>query len=271
MGRIASAFNTLITRNEVAIIPYLMTGYPSKETVREMLFALEDSGADLVELGIPFSDPLADGATLQRVNQLALERGASLRSALELVASIRGQLSIPLVLMSYYNPILNLGDRSFAAEAAAAGVDGVIVPDLPVDESAELRKACVEAGLDLVGMVAPTTPRERVRRIAEQSSGFIYCISLKGVTGARSSLSTGIEGLVYRVRETTKLPVVVGFGISSAEQVRSVAAFADGVVVASALMDRIAREQRPAPEVAGRFVAQMKEACRDARTSFSEA
>lgn len=265
MGRIASTFDMSRIRGEAALIPYLMADYPSREAVRETLCALEDSGADMVELGIPFSDPLADGTTLQRINQLALERGASLRSALELVTSIRATLSIPLILMSYYNPILSLGHQPFAAAAIDAGVDGVIVPDLPVEESGELRDACLEVGLDLVGMVAPTTTAERMRQISEQSSGFIYCVSLKGVTGARSELSTGVKELVGRVRETTKLPIVVGFGISSEAQVRSVATFADGVVVASALLDRIEREQRPAPEVAGKFVARLKAACRDAR------
>lgn len=234
------------------------------EKTAEMLEALGRAGADVLELGIPFSDPLADGATLQRINHLALQRGVSLRSALELVASVRDRVEIPIVLMSYYNPLVRLGEERFAVEAAAAGVDGVIVPDLPVEESSSLRAACVRAGVDLVGMVAPTTPIERMAAIAEASSGFLYCVSLKGVTGSRRELPLGIDLLIGRVREVTRLPAVVGFGISSAEQVRRVAAVADGVVVGSALMDLVDREQQRCVEAAAEFVSQLKAGCREA-------
>jgi tryptophan synthase alpha chain len=265
MGRIATTFEGLRARGEAALVPYLMAGYPSMEATREMLHAVVEAGADLVELGIPFSDPLADGATLQRVNHLALEGGATLRGALELVASLRDEVRVPLVLMSYYNPLLRMGDEAFAREAALAGVDGVIVPDLPVEEAAGLGAACAEAGVDLVGMATPGTPPARLADIAARASGFLYCVSLKGVTGARSRLSSGAEPLVRRVREVSDLPAVVGFGISTADQVRAVAAYADGVVVASALLDRIDREPHRRTEAAAAFVAELKAACHGAR------
>lgn len=262
MRRIAETFAELRSRGEAALIPYLMVGYPSLDATRELLYGIVSAGADLVELGIPFSDPLADGATLQRANQRALERGASLRRALELVASVRGDISVPLVLMSYYNPLLQLGDEGFARAAAEAGVDGVIVPDLPVEECAPLGKACAADGLALVGMVAPTSSDERIAATAQRASGFLYCVSLKGVTGARNQLSSGVDRLVERVRHASSLPAVVGFGISSAEQVRAISGYADGAVVASALLDRIDANPTRPTEGATHFVAELKDACR---------
>jgi len=221
------------------------------------------SGADLMELGIPFSDPLADGATLQRINQVALERGSSFRAALEVVSSVRSRIDVPLVLMSYYNPLLRLGNNEGFAEAVGrAGIDGVIVPDLPLEESEPLRSACRDREIDLIGMVAPTTPPERVAAIARAASGFVYCVSLKGVTGARQQLSTGVGDLVELVHRSTTLPAIVGFGISTPEHVRDVTSFADGVVVASALMDRIEKEPARRTEVAADFVRELKSACR---------
>lgn len=260
MSRIASTFDRLRGRGEAALVPYLMAGYPSMGATGEMLHALVEEGADLIEIGIPFSDPLADGATLQRANHTALQGGATLRGALELISSVRDRVQVPLVIMSYYNPILRLGDESFAAAAASAGVDGVIVPDLPLEEADGLRAACARSGVDLIGMVTPATPPERIRAIAERASGFLYCVSLKGVTGARSRLSATAEPLVRQVREVSSLPAVVGFGISSPEQVRSVAAYADGAVVASALLDRVDRDPDRRAEAAGKFVSELKAA-----------
>ncbi len=264
MGRIDDTFEGLRSRGEAALIPYLMAGYPSLEVTKELLYAIVAAGADLVELGIPFSDPLADGATLQRASHRALQGEVSLRRSLEMVASVRDHVSVPLVLMSYYNPLLRFGEERFAREAAAAGVDGLIVPDLPVEEAGALNGLCRDAGISMVGMVAPTSPDERIEAIAREASGFIYCVALKGVTGARTSLTEGVDRLVGRVRRTTNLPAAVGFGISSPDQVRAVTSFADGVVVASALMDRIDREPHRASEVAAAFVAELKAACRGA-------
>ncbi len=265
MGRIATTFERLNSRGEAALIPYLMAGYPSLDATRDLLYAIVSAGADLVELGIPFSDPLADGATLQRASHRALQGEVSLRLILEMVASVRDQLSVPIVLMSYINPLLRLGEDEFARQAAAAGVDGIIVPDLPVEEAASFGRACGAAGIDVVGMVAPTSPGERIEAIAREASGFVYCVSLKGVTGARSQLPQGVDQLVARVRQASPLPAVVGFGISSPEQVRAVTGFADGVVVASALLDRIDLEPMRATETAAQFVSELKSACRGAR------
>lgn len=262
MGGISNTFDRLREREEAALIPYLTVGYPSLEGTRELLYAIVAAGADLVELGLPFSDPLADGATLQRIGHRALEQGASLRRALDLVRSVRHQVTVPLVLMSYYNPLLRLGDEGIAREAAAAGLDGVIVPDLPVEESGPLGRACAAEGVDLIGMVAPTSPDERIAAIARRASGFVYCVSLRGVTGARSKLPSGVDALVGRVRQATGLPAVVGFGISSPAQVKDVTAFADGVVVASALMDRIEQQPLRSAAAAAEFVSELKSACR---------
>ena len=262
MNRIGSTFEALRARAEVALIPYLMVGHPSLEATRELLYAIVQAGADLVELGVPFSDPLADGATLQRANQAALTRGTGLRDVLALVASVRGQISVPLILMSYYNPLFKMGLRRFADEAGVAGVDGLIVPDLPAEESGELRDACRGVGIDLIGMVAPTSPRERVESIARSASGFAYCVTLKGVTGARRELSPDAQPLVERVRASSSIPAVVGFGVSSPGHVRAAAAFADGVVVASALLDRIDTSNGDHIRAARLFVQELKAACR---------
>lgn len=262
MSRIEAAFDRLRVKGEAALIPYLMTGYPSMAATRELLYALVRAGADLVELGIPFSDPLADGATLQRAGYRALRAGASPRGALDLVASVRAEVDVPIVLMSYYNPVLRMGDERFASAAGAAGVDGIIVPDLPVEESAALGDSCRAAGVDLVGMVAPTSPDHRVVLTCNRASGFVYCVSLKGVTGARGALPRDAEALVGRVKRATRLPAVVGFGISTPEQVSAITSFADGAVVASALTDEIDRESHRATDAAGEFVAALKAACR---------
>lgn len=265
MGRIDNTFRALRDREEAALAPYLMVGYPTLAATEELLYAIVRGGADLVELGIPFSDPIADGATLQGANHRALAGGTGMEQALDLIASVRPNIDVPLVLMSYYNPVLCAGDN-FAAMAAAAGADGLIVPDLPVDEAGPVRDRCARAGLDLIGMVAPTTSPERVSRIARSAAGFVYCVSLKGVTGARSALSDGLRPLVDLVRRETSLPAIAGFGISTPEHVRTVTSFTDGAVVASALVDLIDRHPDSAAAVAEDFVRQLKSACRVKRS-----
>ncbi len=242
-------------------MPYLMAGHPSLEATKKLLYAIVDAGADVVELGVPFSDPLADGTTLQRANHSALSRGTTLQRVLSLVSDVRPDIAAPIVLMTYVNPVVRFGVARFAAEAAAAGVDGLIVPDLPVEEAGCLRPACEDAGLDLIGIAAPTSPDGRVSAIAKAARGFVYCVSLRGVTGARTTLSSEARPLVGRVRAATTLPAVVGFGISTAEHVRAVTSFADGAVVASALIDAIdASPERPS-EAAAAFVRELKSGC----------
>jgi tryptophan synthase alpha chain len=254
MSRIAETFRRLKSEGRVALMPYLMTGFPERDSALELAPALEAAGADLFELGVPFSDPLADGATVQRASERALANGARLADALETVAALRARgLRAPLVPMGYYNPFLQYGLERLARDAAAAGADGLIIPDLPPEEAAECHAACRAAGIDLILFVAPTTPEERLERIAALASGFIYCVALTGVTGARSELWSGLPDLLARVRRHTDVPLVVGFGISTAEHVREVGRFADGAIVASALINEI--ERAPAEERTARAAA----------------
>lgn len=240
MSRIAETFARLKAAGRVALMPYMMTGYPERDSTLELAPALEAAGADLFELGVPFSDPLADGATIQRATERALRNGVRLPFCIETVAALRARgVKAPIVMMGYYNPFLRYGLERFAADAAAAGADGLIVPDLPPEEAAACQAACRAAGLDLIFFVAPTTPDARIAQVAELASGFIYCVSLTGVTGARRELWAGLPDFLDRVRRYTDLPLVVGFGISTAEHVRSVGAHAEGAICASALINTI--------------------------------
>ena len=247
MSRIAATFARLQAQGRTALMPYLMVGYPERDSALELAPALEAAGADLFEIGVPFSDPLADGATIQRAAETALANGVRLSFCLETIAALRARgLAAPLVLMGYFNPFLRYGLAKFVADAAAAGADGLIIPDLPPEEAAECQQLCQAAGLDLIFFVAPTTPSERIAEIAKLASGFLYCVSLTGVTGARRELWEGLPGFLDRVRQHTSLPLVVGFGISTAAHVRQVGAHADGAIVASALVNHI--DQAPAGE-----------------------
>jgi tryptophan synthase alpha chain len=236
-----------------------------------VLEAIAAAGADLLELGIPFSDPLADGPTVQRSSQVALTQGMTPAGCLELTARLRQRgVSQPLLLMGYYNPILAYGIERFAAEAQAAGADGFIVPDLPPDEAAPLKSACQEHGLALVFLLAPTANAQRVAAVAGQTSGFLYLVSLTGVTGARLTLPPDLQAFIERVREAASTPVAVGFGISTPEQARAVGRMADGVIVGSALVDAVERASQPAYE-AGRFVAELRQALEPAQSAAQSA
>lgn len=237
---IAAAFAAARAAGRTALMPYITVGNPDLATSEEIAVALVAAGADLMEVGVPFSDPLADGSTVQRASQVALSHGVTLADCLALIGRLRARgVTIPLVLMGYTNPFYQYGFERLAADAAAAGVDGFIVPDLPAEESDALLAACRAHGRDLIFMVAPTSTDERMRLVAERASGFIYCVSLTGVTGARNDLSTGLGAYLARVRATTDLPLAVGFGISSAEHVATVGQHADGAIVASAMMNAI--------------------------------
>lgn len=233
ISRIESAFTT----GRPAFMPYSVLGYPSREASLEVVKTVVEAGADLLELGVPFSDPLADGPTIQAATQKSLENGTTLRDCLAMTAELRAQgIETPAVLMGYVNPILAYGVSRFVAEAAAAGVDGLIVPDLPPEEAEEIAAACAEQGLALIYLLAPTSTPERIKLVAEKSSGFIYLVSLTGVTGARSDLPPGLAEFVSRVRAVTAKALAVGFGIGSGPQARLVAQLADGVIVGSALV-----------------------------------
>lgn len=235
--RIAQAFATAKSGGRTALIPYAMAGYPSVEESVAIANSLIEGGADILEVGMPFSDPLADGPTIQRVGTASLRAGTTTSDCLEVVRQIRASHQTPLVLMGYFNPIFQYGIERFCDDAVAAGADGLIVADLPPEECGELHNAATAAGLHLIFLLAPTSTDERIAHVAELASGFIYCVSLVGITGARTNVSTSLPEFVTRVRARTDLPLAVGFGIATAEHVRSVGKVADGAVVASALID----------------------------------
>jgi tryptophan synthase alpha chain len=240
MSRIAHTFERLRAARRTALMPYLMIGFPERESTLELVPALERAGADLLELGMPFSDPLADGATIQRAGQRALHNGVNLPFCLDTVATLRRKgVQAPLLLMGYYNPLLRYGVRRACADLATAGGDGWIVPDVPPEEALELHREATAHSLDLIMFVAPTTPDDRIAHIASLSSGFMYCVSITGVTGKRDTLWTGLGDFLGRVRQQTDLPLVVGFGISTAAHVAQVGSVADGAIVGSALINHI--------------------------------
>lgn len=237
-SRVVDAFARARGEGRTTIIPYVTAGYPTPERSEEWLLGMVRGGADLIEIGVPFSDPLADGPTVQRTSQVALQHGVTLADAVAMVKRLREQhsVSVPILLMGYFNPMLQYGLEALARNSAAAGVDGYIVPDLPAEESDELLAACRRHGLDLVFLLAPTSTDERIAAVAERASGFVYCVSLTGVTGQRSALPD-LRNYLARVRARTDLPLAVGFGVSTPEHVRNVGEVADGAVVASALIN----------------------------------
>lgn len=241
MSRIAAAFERLRADRRPAFMPFVVAGDPDLATTARVVETLVDAGADMVELGVPFSDPVADGPTNQRAYQRALAGGTHLDRVLELVAGLRGRVAIPIVLLSYYNPIMQYGHERFAADAVGAGVDGVVTPDLPPDEADALIAAARPAGLDTIFLLSPTSTDARIRLVAQRSTGFIYGVSLTGVTGVRDQVSGELAGLVRRIRAHTGLPVCVGFGVSTPEQVQQVGAVADGVIVGSAIVALLER------------------------------
>ena len=233
MSRIDSVFNW---PGHTALIPYITVGYPSIEATLKVVPLLASSGCDIVELGIPFSDPLADGATIQKASFYALKNGATPRLCLEVAKQLRQLVDIPLVFMTYFNPVFSYGLEEFCSACASSGVSGLIIPDLPPEEGSELEAVTQRRNLDLIYLLAPTSTEERIRLVAQRSRGFIYLVSLTGVTGARDKLSSGLEAFVARVRKVATQPLCVGFGISTPEQARHVARIADGVIVGSRII-----------------------------------
>jgi tryptophan synthase alpha chain len=238
---IADAFEACRREGRAAVVIYTTAGHPRPQQGLDVLLALADAGTDVLELGVPFSDPLADGPTIQKSSFQAISQGVDLRWTLDLLARFRARRPTPVVIFTYLNPVLDYGVERFLRDAAEAGADGVLLTDLPAGADAELEATVVASPLDLIRLVAPTTPPERVRAIAAQASGFLYYVSRTGVTGVRDELSAGLEEEIRRVREASDLPVAVGFGISTPEQAARVARLADGVVVGSAVVDRLAR------------------------------
>jgi len=237
LSRIPAAFGDAAADDRLVIAPYVALGYPDMPTSVELARAYLDSGADMLELGVPFSDPIADGPTIQRATQRALAQGATLAGCIEAAADIRAATGAPLVLMGYANPFMQWGYEDLARDLQGAGVDGLIVPDLLPDDNEELAQACTAHDLDVIALLAPTTPNERIGRVAERGSGFLYCVSLTGVTGRRQDLQTGLTAFLQRVGESTTLPRAVGFGISTPAHVRALCGQAEAAIMASALID----------------------------------
>jgi len=244
MERLRSRLEELRKRGRAGLIVYLMAGDPDLDTTFELLLQLQDLGVDAVELGVPFSDPIADGPVIQRAAERALASGTNLPAVLELVSRFRGRADLPVVLFTYVNPVLRLGLDRFPGLAVSAGADAALLLDLPPEEADGYAEASREAGLETVFLVAPTSTEERVRRASALATGFLYCVSRTGVTGERERLPEGLEGMLARVRRNTDLPVAVGFGISRREHVRQASRLADAVVVGSAVVRRISESHR---------------------------
>ena len=248
MSRISEKFIALREKKEKALIVYLTAGDPSLEITKGLILALEKAGADILEIGVPFSDPTADGPVIQAAAQRALKSGATLTAILEMIKEVRRVSQIPIVLFGYYNPIFVYGGEKFARHAARAGVDGVLVVDLPPEEAPELREFTDAAGIDFIFLIAPTTGAKRTRQIAAGATGFLYYISITGITGTAAPKIADIETAVSKLRKITKLPVAVGFGITTPEQAGQIGKTADGVIVGSAVV-RLIDENRNSPDL----------------------
>ena len=270
-GRIKRKFKELRARNEAALVPFVVAGDPDLDTTRRLVLELETRGADLIEIGVPFSDPMADGPANQRSLARGLGAGASIAAILSMLSELRTQCEIPLILFGYYNPIFHYGCEQLCADAARAGVDALLVIDLPLEEAGELKGPARANGLDIIQILGPTTPIERSRKIARAASGFLYYVSVTGVTGARAHLDSDLFAHIRELRSVTDLPLGVGFGISTPEQAAEVARIADAVVVGSAISLLIESHTESGDVLAavGDLVGAMKNAMRAARSSAS--
>ena len=263
MSRISETFARLRRNGQTGLVTYVTAGDPDLPRTVDVLKALDRAGADVIEVGVPFSDPLADGPVIQRATERALAAGSNLTAVLEVVSGVRSSLSAPLVLFSYANPLLRMGLESFARRAADAGIDGVLALDLPIEEAGPFREMLAARGLDTIFLLSPTTTDARIKRAGELGRGFLYGISRLGVTGARDQVASGAEALVRRIRAQTDLPIALGFGISRPEHVAEVGAYADAAVVGSALVSLIG-ETGASPRLGERveaFVGSLKSAC----------
>jgi len=258
VSRIAPTFSRLKSERRLALIAYLTVGYPRLDVTPSLVEAAAQSGADAIELGIPFSDPLADGRTIQAASQLALKGGMTVARALEAAATARKRTDVPLLFMTYLNPILAFGLERFCRAASEAGIDGLIVPDLPPSESGDLRRAADASQIDLVFFVAPTSSEAGIEGACRAATGFVYCIAVTGVTGARAHLDEAVLPLIASVRRHTTLPVVVGFGISKPEHLAALEGKADGVIVASALLDAIGKAPADPAGQVSRFLRELR-------------
>ncbi len=260
MSRIKTVFSKLKERGEKALIPFITAGDPDLKITASLIPALAQAGADVIELGVPFSDPMADGPTIQAASERALANGVTQEKILAMVADVRQVTDVPIVLMGYYNPMFRYGAERFTRDAAAAGVDGLLIVDLPPEETGEIAEFMTASGLDLITLLAPTTPPERMQRLAAAAQGYLYYVSMTGVTGAQKIAPEDIRAAVSALKEMSAVPVGVGFGITTAEDAAQVGEFADGVVVGSALV-KLIHEHAGRPElleVVSDFIAQLK-------------
>lgn len=254
MSRIQDAFT-----NGKAFIPFVTGGDPDIETTERLLYEMAEKGADLIEIGIPFSDPIAEGPVIQEADERALGAGCTTDQLFDLVARVRKNIEIPLVFMTYLNPIYSYGSERFLRNCKKVGIDGVIVPDLPFEEKDELKDLCKQYGIELISLIAPTS-KERIKTIAKEAEGFIYCVSSMGVTGVRNEITSDVGGMVNLVREVTDIPVAIGFGIATPKQAEEMAKLSDGVIVGSAIVKMIAAQGRDSVKAVGEYVADMKAA-----------
>jgi tryptophan synthase alpha chain len=239
MNRIDQKFIELRQAKKKAFIAFITAGDPDLPTTEQLVFALEKAGADIIELGVPFSDPLADGPTIQAASYRSLQKGTTLKKILAAVKRIRQRSHVPIALMTYYNPILNFGEKLFVEQAKAAGVDGVIIPDLPLEEAGELRCLAMKSDLATIFFVAPTTTSDRLKPVVKAATGFIYYVSVAGVTGGRKAVASEIAKKIRLVKKITDKPVCVGFGVSTPGEARAMARISDGVIVGSAIIKEI--------------------------------
>jgi tryptophan synthase alpha chain len=262
MGRIGDKFESLRIRKEKALIVYLTAGDPSLAVTKELIHALESAGVDILEIGVPFSDPTADGPVIQAASQRALKAGTTLQGVLDLVADIRKRSPIPIVLFGYYNPIFAYGPKKFSQAAKTAGVDGVLVVDLPQEEAQELRAHTDAVGIDFISLVAPTTGEKRLRRITTAATGFLYYISITGVTGTAAPRIEDIKREVSKIRKITKLPLAVGFGISNPKQAQEISGIADGIVIGSAVVRLIDENKNNSDlvKIVSKYIREIKDA-----------
>lgn len=256
MSKIHNAF-----QNGKAFIAFLTAGDPSLDKTEEFILEMERAGADLIEIGIPFSDPIAEGPVIQEANLRALAAGTTLQKVFDMIASLRQKTQIPLAFLTYLNPVFNYGYEAFFAKCEALGVDGIIVPDLPYEEKGEISDIAARHGVDVISLIAPTSA-ERIQMIAKESSGFVYVVSSLGVTGVRSEIKTDLASILRVVKESTDTPAAVGFGINTPEQAKQIAKIADGVIVGSAIVKLIGQYGENAQEPVAAYVKSMKDAIR---------
>jgi tryptophan synthase alpha chain len=256
ISRIEETFRKLKKKGKKAFIPYIMAGDPSLEKTNDVVLVFEECGADIVELGVPFTDPLADGPTIQRASERALQTGITLKKVVAFVKDLRKSTQIPIVLMTYYNPVFKYGEENFVKDAKEAGVDGVIVPDLPPDEAESFIVPSRSASLDIIFLLAPTSTPDRIKKIAKESRGFIYYVSITGITGSRLLLDGSMEALISEIRKYTRRPIAVGFGVSTPEEASAVSKVSDGVIVGSAIVKRL----NESPDELKRYVTSLRKA-----------